>query len=320
MVPANRAIIGMGASGGFPDHVGDRWGNETGLNPPPWARDDDVAACWYTALERHPLAFRLFPPVNRPSDSATLQARVLLCEVIQVPNGEAIKRFLLHCSEDDPAAGGHSLGFRIWDRARGLPRGFTPIEASPALQPTLTRRNNSYFDVRIDLRDAAQMPIGYYAIIECGWDERGDHSLQEYDVTFEAVKAVAVDDIRWDDWHMYYGVNGQWEAWWTDDFIEEGKTYTHNRTFRVWTVDDMPIVLRDCGIEWEGWDGINQELDRVEITAAGPDHFDAILDHVGVQRISQSANRLQFKARGWEIEPKDTQHEWTITIVRRQRV
>ena len=60
-VPVNRAIIDMGFSGGFPKYVGSRWKDEFGEKP-----DDiwgDTVHCWATNLKKHPLKFRLFPPV-----------------------------------------------------------------------------------------------------------------------------------------------------------------------------------------------------------------------------------------------------------------
>ncbi|MCB0019845.1 MAG: hypothetical protein KDE09_18775, partial [Anaerolineales bacterium] len=48
MVPVNRSVIGMGASGGFTRNVGNRWLLETGANPP--AGLEDFADCWFTDL------------------------------------------------------------------------------------------------------------------------------------------------------------------------------------------------------------------------------------------------------------------------------
>lgn len=314
MVPANRAIIGMGLSGGFPGNVGSRWQDETGANPP-----DGIffnTDCWVTNLKQHPLKFQLFPPVPRPSPTAVLRSRIVLSEFIQVANWGEVNNFLFLCGNDDPAEGGSDLGFRDWSHSAGHPVGFVPVAAPAALQPSFTRRHNAYFDVEVNLDAATQIPVGYYAIVECGWSEPGAHVLNQFEVTFETVKAVEIEEILWDDWHMYYGVNGQWVAWWTENFIEEGETYTHNQTFRIWTVDDLPILIRDCGIEWDGFDFGNNFLDRVEITVPGPNYFDGIVNYPGVELISQVGNTLRVKAKGWEMNPEDTKHEWTLRIER----
>lgn len=314
MVPVNRAIIGMGVSGGFPGDVGSRWQDETGANPPNgiWG---DTTDCWVTNLKLHPLKFQLFPPVPRPSPTAVLRARVVLSEYIQVPDWDEVDDFLELCQNDDPADGGDDLAFRVWNRSARLPVGFVPVVAPAALQPKFTLQHDAYFDVEVDLTPASQIPVGYYAIVECGWSEPGGHVLSQFEVTFETVKAVETEET-WDDWHMYYGVNGQWAAWWTDDFVEKDKTYTHNRIFRIWTVDDLPILIRDCGIEWDGFDSWNEYMDRVEITVPGPDYFNGIVNHPGVDLISQVGNTLRVKAKGWEMNPGDTKHEWTLRIVR----
>ena len=91
-------------------------------------------------------------------------------------------------------------------------------------------------------------------------------------------------------------------------------------TFRIWTIDNMPLSIRDCGVEWDGFDFANEVLDRVEIRAPGPDYFKQIRNHRGVHEVKEEGNILRFKARGWEIAPEDTRHEWTIKIVRREEL
>jgi hypothetical protein len=314
MVPANQAIIGMGLSGGFPGDVGSRWNDETGGIPN--GISGDTTDCWVTNLKKHTLRFKLYPPVPQPSQTAQLKWRVVLCEYIQTSSWDKVDGFLELCQQDDPADG--DLGFRVWDRNRRLPQGFTPREAPVALQPKITLKHNSWLDVEIDLNPATGIPVGYYAVIECGWSEKGPHTLQGFDVTFQTIKAISTSSWEhWDDWHIYYGVNGQWAAWWTDDFITEGDTYTQNKKFTIYTVDDMPISIRDCGIEWEGMDFGNDHLDRISITARGPDYFGRILENKSsnVTVISRDGNALKFKVQG-EQGRGQTKHEWTIEIVR----
>jgi len=321
MVPANRAVIGMGISGGFPTQIGSRWRDEFG-EALPESIAMLIGGCWATNLKRHPLHFRIFPPVPRPSASAVLRARVVLCEYIRVPDDARTVAFLLRCRGDDPASGAGGLGFRVWDRGANLPSGFRPVLAPANLRPRLTLRHNAYFDVEVDLSAVSQNPLGYYAVVECGWSEKGQHALRRFDVTFQKVKAVRTEEV-WDDWHLYYGVNGQWAAWWTSNFVEEGRSYTRNTPFRCWTVDDMPLLIRDCGVEWDGTDAWNENMDSLEITARGPGYLDAISGHPGVQVISRTANTLNIRAKAWltvhSLTPEyeeivKTRHEWTMAV------
>jgi hypothetical protein len=322
MVPANRAIIGMGLSGGFPRNIGTRWTDETGNNPPDgiWG---DTKGCWATNLKNHPLRFKLFPPVPRPSKTAQLKYKIVFCQYIQLPSWHKVDDFLEFCQNNDPAEGGNDLAFRDWHQ---LPSEFKPQTAPAMLRPKLNLKNESYFSVEVDLTQASEIPTAYYAIIDCGWSERGNHKIYEFDVTYENVKAVETDEV-YDDWHMFYGVNGQWAAWYTDDFIEEDQTYIRNTNFRVWTIDNMPLSIRDCGIEYElgFWcTDCNGKLDRVEIIAPGPNHFSRIIDDYkskGIVKVSpgnpEQTNSLSFKAQGWKMVPNATKHEWAIKIVRR---
>ena len=322
-VPVNRAIVGMGLSGGFPRplpgsgvNLADRWALEFGGLPQ--GISGDTEQCWATNLERHPVSVRMFPPVPRPSDTARLQFRVVLCEFIACPDWPTVDAFLELCQYDDPAEGGKQLAFRRWDREAGLPDGFAPEVCPPALHPLATvardhQGRDVHLDVRVDLAGkVAGIAVGYYAVVECGWDEKGPHELRQYRVLFESITAIETDDYWWDDWHVYYGVNGQWADWYTDDFVESGGTYTQNREFIVWTVDDLPILIRDTGVEWDGTDAFNESLDRVELTIPGPDHLDAVAALPGVSVLERSGNRTRFVALG--TVAGDTTHSWVITL------
>jgi hypothetical protein len=168
-------------------------------------------------------------------------------------------------------------------------------------------------ELTVDLREHANIPVGYYAIVEVGWSERGNHTLREWELKFVSVRADETDEW-WDDWHMYFGVNGQWEAWFTDDDVEEGDSYTHDKLFRFWTVDNQPIVIRDCGVEWDGTDPGNEKLDRVEIDAPGPNHFASVKAAPGVSVLAEATNFLRFKAKG--TKSGDTKHTWTLELRR----
>jgi hypothetical protein len=324
-VPVNRAIIGMGLSGGFP--CGTRWPLEFGEKPE--QIHGDTADCWATNLKRHPLRFKFFPPVPRPSSTANLRSRIVLSEIIRAQSWSTVDEFLELCQETDPAEDGAGLGFRVWDRGRGLPSGFTPEAAPAELLPTFTLRRDAYFDVSVDLDEMDGIPLGYYAIIECGWSEKArDTRIFQFDVTFEEFEAVQTAET-YDDWYIFYGVNGKWAAWYTDDRIEEGEMYRPLASvFRVWTIDDMPLAIRECGIEAGGPEltviSEDRFLDRMEITLPGPDHFAAIDDSdVFTAVLSPEGNELRLKVKGWkqggveyfENEGK-TKHEWTLSIVR----
>jgi hypothetical protein len=320
LVPANRAVIGMGFSGGFPGNVGSRWDDETGGIPS--GISGDTTDCWATNLKRHPLRCRIFPPVPRPSATAALNSRVVLAELIQVPTFDRVDDFLELCQTDSPASGGDGLGFREWDRSAGLPEGFTPQPAPAQLRPQLVARqdssgNDAFVEVTMDLNAAPQIPVGYHAIVECGWSLPGPHRVRGFDLTFERVKVITINDpFSNDGWHLYYGVNGQWAAWYPDDLLEEGRTYDIGKHFRVFTVDDQPIVIRDCGIEWQGRDFGNDLLRRVEITAPGPDHFGQIRADAAVA-VVLDGNPMRFRAWSTVREAEDTpKHVWTIQISR----
>jgi hypothetical protein len=330
-VPVNRAIIGMGFSGGFlcwelsgpcNRYIGTRWEEEFGGRPDEISGDTED--CWATNLKKHPLKFKLFPPVPRPSDDAVLKYRIVLCEHIQVPDWDKVDDFLELCQNDDPEDGGEDLAFRVWDRARGLPSEFVPEVAPAALRPKLTLRRDAYFDVEVDLTPATQIPVGYYAIVECGWSKKGQHDIYDFEITFEKLRVEETEEY-WNEWHLYYGVNGQWAPPWYEPYFDmDGESFDLNTKFQVYTIDDMmPIIIRDCGIEWEGEDWDNYYLDRVEITAPGPNHFDRILENnTGIELLERDGDTLlRFKAKGWKIAPEEgtnTKHEWTIKIVRRR--
>ena len=328
MVPVNRTIVGMGACGGFPKNVGSRWLDETGENPP--AGLEELADCWFTNLRRHPLKHKIFPPVKRPSPSAQLRARVILAELISVADWTEMASFLKICQEDEPS--GNQVGFRRWDRQAGFPRRFVPVVATGALQPQLTERGG-FFELEIDLATMAEIPAGYYAIIECGWSERGAHKITEFELTFEQLKAVAISDISTAEWHLYFGVNGQWDAIWTaDDAVRAGSIVgptQRNRRFTVRTIDDMPLVIRDCGVEpdfiVEGPNKLNKAdwLDRVEITVTGPDYLDQIEALVGDAVFNRTSDEIRFLASGWELaDPEikkvgEDRHQWLLNLKQR---
>ena len=308
MVPVNRAIIGMCLSGGFPGNTGSRWQDEFGENAPPFFPDTRKHA-WVTNLKEHPLKFQLFPPVKRPSNKAKLTYKIILCEYILVKGWDGIGGFLKHCQQNHPARG--QLGFRVWDSTSQLPKGFPPKPVPSNLRPKVTQKDGNYLEVEIDLKPATQTPVGYYAIIDCGWDERGMHDITEYQVEFEEIKVIDTTETG-DDWHLFYGINGQWAAWWSENKILKNKTYKKNQQFVVRTVNDMPLIIYDCGIDWDGISFTNEFLDSLRIFAPGPDHFVRIPENPGVTLLEKTSGYLLFKAPGREDGSTKTKHEWVI--------
>lgn len=309
VVPVNRAIIGMGLSGGFPGYANGRWNDEfSGIPDGVWG---DTTDCWATNLKKHPAKFKFYPPVERPSENAVLKHRVVICQHLTVEDGDELDEFLELTQFDDPADGGEEKAFRDWGDVSGFNVQNTPNN----FKPVFTEANGTdglpaYYEVAIDLENMANTPVGYYAIIECGWSEPGNHTIQKYEVEFKSIKALETDEW-WDDWHLYYGVNGAWRAWWTDDFITEGSTYNKNAKFTFYTVDDMPIAIRDTGIEWDGADFGNEKLDTVDLVIKGPNHFNNLVNMSDVYGVSQSGNSIDFKVKG---KGGDTSHEWRIKI------
>lgn len=324
-VPVNQAIVGMGLSGGFPGQTADRWSAEFGGVPGDvWG---DTTACWPTNLKKHPLTFRMVPPVPRPSPNAVLKTRIVTCKFIKVADWNEGDDFLELTQFDDPASGGEEKGFRDFLDAHGFPAQNCPA----SMKPTFTVGHDidgreAFVDVSINLAGAPGIPVGYYTILECGWSEKGAHTLQQYEVEFETIKAIETDEW-WDDWHLHYGVNGLWAWWWTADFIKKDETYTRNQTFTFWTVDDLPIVIRDCGVEWDGTDYGNEQLDEVEliITPSGPGYnhlvrlgqiaaADGQVDLVSpAGGVTPAADTVRITVRG---SGGDTRHEWRIRVRR----
>ncbi|MCB0019846.1 MAG: hypothetical protein KDE09_18780 [Anaerolineales bacterium] len=174
-----------------------------------------------------------------------------------------------------------------------------------------------------------RIPAGYYAIVECGWSERGAHKITEFELTFEQLKAIAISDSQTAEWHLYFGVNGQWDALWTaDNAVTAGSIVgpaQRNRLFRVWTIDDMPLVIRDVGIEKDPLlERLADEwLDRVEITVSGPDYLDRIEELAGIAVVDRAPNEIRFLASGWVLADPDInavgrdKHQWLLHLTQR---
>ncbi len=334
-VPVNHAVIGMGLSGGFTSHIGSRWKDETGSNRPNgiWG---DTEKCWVTNLKKHPLKFKMFPPANRPEPDSQLVYRITLCEFIQVNDWSGVEDFLELCQNDDPADGSEGLAFREWNRERNLPSGYRPEITPTIIQPKFTLKEDRYFEVSIDLSSINKIPVGYYAKIECGWDKRPtNHKIFKFTVMFETLTVHSFVSPTYDytntsvfDWLLYYGANGEWNAWYPN-VVRQNGIYTLNKKVDVLTNENMPLIICDNGIEWGGYDDGNYYLDSMEIFASGPDHFAEILKMPGVTKIDwtkdNSKETLIFGIQVWNSKEKNgkkekngdgAEHEWKISIIR----
>ena len=322
IVPVNQAYIGMGLSGGFPNGTKTRWKHEFGGIPK--GVTGDSKDCWATNLKKHPLKFKFYPPVKRPSPTASLVFNIKFCQHITVKDGEQLDDFLSLTQYDNPSKGGKHKGFRDWHSITG----FTPIDTPINFQPKVTLIHGpdgapAYFEVEANLSGITDIPVGYYAILECGWSELGFHLLQEYEVTFEEMKVNIKGSTFGNEWHLYYGVNGMWSAWWNGK-IRAGKTFKKNTTHRVWVLDRMPLVIRDCGVEWYGTDWGNEAIDNINVVMKGPKHLDTLNEdyiigdprHFSLIRSDDRSTRLKIRGQG---RNRFTSHEWIINIERTQK-
>jgi hypothetical protein len=164
----NRVIIGMGFSGGFPGSVkaelgGEldaRWNNEFGGFLEHLSLRN--RRCWPTNVKKHPLQIKLFPPIPRPSPSASLQSLDRDWKIITIRN-RTINDFLKRCG-----AGGSEGEKMEHTFAEWFPDG---LEIRPvAFAPRLTDRRD-YLDLEIDLSLAQDLPVAYWAQIDYGWRE-----------------------------------------------------------------------------------------------------------------------------------------------------
>ncbi len=317
LVPVNRMILGMGSSGGFPgvwwpetdaplvrEELGERWTREFGG----MLKSKRSRSCWVTNLTKHDLRLRMFPPVPRPRGGA-LRAHVVLSKLVAIDSSldpEVFKERLTDFLQ---------LSLRL-DR-----EGLWQFRDAPAsLQPQLSLRDG-YAELEINLSRLSDFPVAYYAVIDCGWDRRGDHRLQGYEVTYDELTArkihKEVGDKKTNEWTLFFGCNGSWRSWRSDE-VHNGSRFAVGEKIAVWTVDDLPLVLRDNGIERDVALWSNEQLDRLELSFAGVDHLAAIRAHAAkddrLDILAESADALSLRAAG-NVGGK-TAHEWALRIRR----
>jgi hypothetical protein len=165
----NRAIIGMGFSGGFPgttqaqfgDELKRRWELEFGGYIPGLTGFN--RRCWPTNLKKHTPHKKLFPRRARRNRNEVLRERVNDYKLIFIKQSR-INEFLKECT-------GKALvmpdivnrNFKDWfpDSMEEKP--------SPLGKPGLISRGD-YFDLIVDLGNPQDIPVAYYAEIDMGWD------------------------------------------------------------------------------------------------------------------------------------------------------
>lgn len=319
-VPVNRVRLGMGMSGGFPSFTGERW-NELDLPQVDLGAlgqfGGTILNAWATDLRAEPMTFKVFPPVSRPPGaSLTWRSRA---EVIRGSWAQA-QNFLMLCQQEQPRGDGGLRGFRDWSIARARPEGFAPQVAPSALQPTIEDRG-THLLVTVDLSAAEDFIFGYQLDIDCGWTERGDHLITSYEVVFDELEVTTFSGTpgRDAEWHVYYGVNGQWWGWFHPD-VSMGR-YPVGQRFEVACVDDMPLLLLDTGIHWRGRDWGNDRLDEVRLRLRGDD---AVPRRTSSSRISNvqefsppgggQGARFQLRSAVDSASDYPAGHRWHMTI------
>lgn len=257
IVPTNRVIIGMGLSGGFPGNTKQRWVEEFGQIPSDISLKNE--RCYPTNVKKHVLKYRVYPPNDYDKGSGTPKLKIAIekWESLKAKSTKELNKFLDLCREDDPFKGIGGLGFRDWEQ---LPSNFDNAKSTnKEEQPKIIKGfdldgDEAYYDVIIDLSKVKETILGYYAVINCGWDV-GSQNVYNYSVLFKEITYVKEHhSIGGDanDWCIFYGVNGQLKSWYTSNHVEEGKTYAINQTFDVWIVQGQSIVLTDNGIDYDG--------------------------------------------------------------------
>ncbi|XLS28693.1 hypothetical protein ACJD0Z_16030 [Flavobacteriaceae bacterium M23B6Z8] len=320
IIAVNQATIGMGLSGGFPGNVGDRWEKE--FREIPEGVWGDTKDCWATNLKKHPVKFKFFPPTERKNATDKLKYRIRYCKHIVVENGDALDDFLELTQNDDPSKGGEDRGFRKWNNTPGFSKTNTP----EPLKPKFKQINGidgkpAYYEVSIDLSNMNDIPVGYYAIIECGWDSSSDREIKKYELTFKSIKAIKTD-FWTNEWHLYYGVNGSWNAWWSGDDVDQGDIHASNKKITFYTLDNLPIAIRDTGVKWNGSDFNNEKLDAINLLLEGPDHLADLRTKATnsrrIQIVKDQSNMIEFKLKSKEKvkdeEDAELLHEWTLKL------
>ena len=163
----NRAVVGMGMSGGFPgsleaesnhgEHY-ERWEREFGGYLQSMGRKS--RRCWPTNLHRHVLETKLFPPAPRPSEDAVLRGWIIDHKLIRMPE-PSTHEFLDRCKGGARQTEFFELSFEDWDPGHMEFRPRTP-------RPLLLGRGD-HFDLIVDLRSVDDIAAGFFAEIYCGW-------------------------------------------------------------------------------------------------------------------------------------------------------
>jgi len=322
LVPVNTATIGLGASGGFTGSGLARWHREAGGAP-----DDalgDAEDCYFTNIAAKPFRFDLFPPVPQPNEEARLVFKVRLCQHISVDGLLTVdmNRYLNKCTDNSPEEV-NERAHRLWGTVDRYPA----IDTPEHLQPIGTLVNNavgapSHYSVQIDLSELPDVPVGYYAKVECGWSTVAESTaMHRYRVEFEQID---VSDLGSFEWSYYFGVNNEMRAHWFgfQEVTAETLLPEHKRAFDVNLVDDMPLIIHDGGIDRDPGDWVftATELDKVLYKTNGPNVLQSIIDDedvtsdiVGWNDELNEPEKVRFELNG---KGGDTNHTLHMSITK----
>lgn len=304
MLPVNRMIIGMGSSGGFPglwsttrEHLRGRWELEFGALP----EDQRSRSCWATNLTKHGFRVPIFPPGKRPA-GATLQARVAFCEIIAIDSALPAKQFRRRLRD--------FLKLELtWDRDDE----WRPVKAPASLKPKIKLRGD-HAEITVDLASARDFPVAYFAMVDCGWNLRGNARLQKYEIHFVSVTARRLHaKERSEEWRLHVGCNGV--RWFVSlNGVRKGETIDVDKKVTVWTVDDLPLSIQINGIERDKTLWTNEKLDDIDLLFPGVDHLQAIRD-AGISGLAitrDDPNRIDL-----DVDSESDQR-WRLSIRRRE--
>ena len=332
LVPVNQAVVGMASSGGFTalGSTNDRrWEDEHGHTPTD--RLGDAEDVYYTALKKHPVTFQLYPPVPRPSETANLVFYIRRCEHITIPDkDQELIDFLNKLqgnNPEDPERNAH----RLWSDLNG----HAPVETPPEFCPQPRLRTDlkgkpTHFDVVIRPQDMPNLPVGYLAVVECGWNEPSpDVSISRFRLKFVRME-VHVSAGEGDgaaEWSYFFGVNGQQRAHWFGHNQVVGRTEVpeHKKTFNVDVITGQPMIIHENGIDRDptgDWVVSANIIDQIKLVIPPGDIMQQVIVHpdttvqntVRDHRPGRSFTRVDFSVQGSTRKGERIRHTSFYTL------
>lgn len=282
-VPVNEAMIGLCALGGFPKNSRSRWESEfpgfyerilegrlsddEALNQSFYYSSGIISDLWPTNLKKRKTSFKFYPPVKKPG-GAELTFSVKNAKCIVANDLMGMVDFATHCSS--------GFGFLEWGdigmQEGGLTVQAVPDDFEPMFTPQLNKSGQiSHYLVEVDLAEMDGIPIAYVADIQCGWSCE-DTRINKYEITFE--KLIFNEDSADEEWRLFFGVNGQWQKFITNDLEgfrdpDIGLHVELDRTSTIYTYDDLPISIQSVGIEADSDLNVNNNVPHAELINYG---------------------------------------------------